>query len=113
MAHLSLMHSLDFDHVCVPVCAIPTITVTGTKDDWTLLRDNALMLASKCSDEARDWGTVLRPVLDQFISVASGEFDQKFWKSIYHCYADKTSTTFSSSGWVFALLPFLKYSCGV
>ena len=71
VANLSLMHSaLDYDYVCVPTYGIPTITVTGTL------------------------------VLDQFISAASGECDIKFWKSIYHCYADKTPTTFSPNGWI-------------
>ena len=67
----------------------------------------SLTLASKCTN-APEWSQVLKPVLDQFISAASGEVDQKFWKSIYHCYGDKTPATFSSSGWIFAFLPFLQ-----
>ena len=109
VAQLSLMraHVEDYDYIYVHAYGIPTITLTGTKDDWMLLRDSALALASKCT-KVPEWSQVLKPVLDQFISAASGEVDQKFWKSIYHCYGDKTSATFSSSGWIFAFLPFLQ-----
>ena len=114
VAQLSLMnvHVKDYNYVHVPAYGIPTITLTGTKDDWTLLRDSALALASKCTN-APEWSEVLKPVLNQFISAASGEVDQKFWKSIYHCYGDTAVATFSSSGWIFAFLPFLQqYRCG-
>ena len=108
VANLSLMnvHVKDYDYTYVHAYGIPTITLTGTEDDWTLLRDSALALASKCTN-APEWSQVLKPVLDQFISAASGEVDQKFWKSIYHCYGDKTPAAFSSSGWIFAFLPFV------
>ena len=109
VAQLSLMnaHVKGYDYIYVHAYGIPTITLTGTKDDWTLLRDNAITLASKCTN-VPEWSQVLKPVLDQFISAASGEVDQKFWKSIYHCYGDKTPATFSSSGWIFAFLPFVR-----
>jgi hypothetical protein len=109
VANLSLMraHVKDYNYVHVPAYGIPTITLTGTKDDWTLLRDSALALASKCTN-VPEWSQVLKPVLDQFVSAASGEVDQKFWKSIYHCYMDKAYSKFTSSGWIFAFLPFLQ-----
>ena len=119
VAHLSLMNACGYaGYVYEPTYGIPTITVTGTKEDWTLLCDNALTLASKCTN-AQDWSEVLKPVLDQFISAASGEFDQKFWRSIYHCFGVKYKNTLNtfgaveeqfaeSSGWIFALLPFLR-----
>ena len=117
VAHLSLMNACGYGYVYEPTYGIPTITVTGTKEDWTLLCDNALTLASKCTN-AQDWSKALKPVLDQFISAASGEFDQKFWRSIYHCFGVKYKGTpafglraggeesAESSGWIFALLPF-------
>ena len=107
VAQLSLMNAHNYDYTYVHAYGIPTITLTGTKDDWTLLRDSALALASKCTN-APEWSEVLKPVLNQFISAASGEVDQKFWKSIYHCYGDKTYSKFTSSGWIFAFLPFLQ-----
>ena len=109
VAQLSLMnaHVKGYDYVHVPAYGIPTITLTGTKDDWTLLRDSALVLASKCTN-VPEWSQVLKPVLDQFISAASGEVDQKFWESIYHCCGDTAAMMFSSSGWIFAFLPILQ-----
>ena len=115
MANLSLMNACvrvyNYSHIDVPTYGIPSITVTGTRRDWTLLCDNALALVNKfhrVNVQANhgtmvwSWSKVLKPVLDQFISAASGEFDQKFWRSIYHC------TSATSIGWIFALFPCIQ-----
>jgi hypothetical protein len=70
-----------FDYGCRTCCGIPNVTLLGTVDDWTQIRDRAQVLAEfKC--EA--WVKSLTAVLDRFVAAAKGSADPKFWQSLYH-----------------------------
>ena len=69
-----------FDYTAVyAVCGIPSITLTGTPDDWrkVLEKTNAL--------EAFGlgwWTAELEPILQEFVKAAEGHPDYWFWKDI-------------------------------
>lgn len=61
-------------------CGIPKITLLGTIDDWTQIRERARALAEfKC----QEWIDALGPVLDEFVRASSGNADPQFWQSLY------------------------------
>lgn len=69
-----------FDYVAVyAVCGIPSITLTGTPEDWQSV------LAKTCA--LRDfglewWVDELEPILAEFVKAADGNPDYWFWKDI-------------------------------
>ncbi len=94
-----------FRYQMVCVCGIPSITLTGTADDWKQLRDRAISLKQY---ELDWWIDELESVLDQFVDAASGNVDRDFWASIYkleHAYEDELV-----NGWILTLFPYLKES---
>ena len=94
-----------FSYQMTCLCGIPSITLTGTADDWKQLRDRALSLKQY---ELDWWIDELEPVLDQFVDAASGNVDRDFWASIYkleHAYGDELV-----NGWILTLFPYLKRS---
>ena len=92
-----------FCYQMVCICGIPEITLTGTVDDWKLLREKALSLATY---DLEWWIDVLRPVLDQFVDAASGKVDKPFWSAIYKL--KRAYGHFNINGWVVTLFPYLQ-----
>lgn len=92
-----------FCYRMVCICGIPEITLKGSVDDWKLLREKVLSLATY---DLEWWVDALRPILDQFVAAASGEVDKPFWSSIY-----KLKSAYGHyliNGWVVALFPYLQ-----
>jgi hypothetical protein len=86
----------------VCICGIPTITLTGTVQDWQAIRARVACLPSFGLDT---WSRSLIPITDQFVRAASGEVDVTFWRRIYSpadAYGGEVIT-----GWVARLYPYL------
>ncbi|AVT28577.1 hypothetical protein C6361_02640 [Plantactinospora sp. BC1] len=84
------------------VCGIPSITLTGTVEDWRRIRDRVDALADL---GLTTWHRSLAPILDQFVRAASGDVDTAFWQRIYSpvdAYGGEVVT-----GWVARLYPYL------
>ena len=92
-----------FCYQLVCICGIPEITLTGTVDDWKLLREKVLRLATYDLDW---WIDALKPVLDQFVAAASGVVDKPFWSSIYKL--KRAYGHFNINGWIVTLFPYLQ-----
>jgi hypothetical protein len=69
-----------FDYSISTCCNIPLITLTGSVEDWEKIRDK---VNSFDSFGLSWWTDHLKPVLDQFVLAAKGDFDPDFWKSWY------------------------------
>ncbi len=85
------------------VCGIPSITLEGKAEDWSLLRQKAELLSNYEFDW---WLAELRVILAQFEKAAHGEIDIKFWRNIY-----KQESRYGSdviNGWIIRLLPYTK-----
>lgn len=61
------------------ICGIPKVTVTGTAQDWSRIRDRIGVLETFGLSW---WTDRVRPILDQFVATAEGEPDVEFWQAI-------------------------------
>ncbi len=86
----------------VCVCGIPSITVTGTVEDWRKIRARIDSIAVFGLDE---WRRSLALIVDQFVRAAAGDVDTAFWQRIYNpidSYGGEVIT-----GWVARFYPYL------
>ena len=93
-------------------CGIPSITLTGTPDDWQSILDRTRKLRAYGIDW---WVDELEPILTEFVKASNGKPDVNFWKSIVKkyrpgdmrglsCGMDIGSTKFD--GWFLKFLPY-------
>lgn len=91
-----------FDYWAVCVCGIPTITLTGTVDDWRAIRQRIDVIAEL---DLEHWCRSLRPILDELVAAADGRANRAFWKRICNprdAYGGEVIT-----GWIARLYPYL------
>ncbi|MFD0599689.1 DUF4419 domain-containing protein [Catellatospora coxensis] len=84
------------------VCGIPSITLTGTVEDWRRIRARVDVIAGYGLER---WCRSLRPILDQFTRAAAGDVDTAFWQAVYnpvYAYGGDVIT-----GWVTRFYPYL------
>lgn len=84
------------------VCGIPSVTLTGTVEDWRKIRERVDALPGFGLER---WSRSLAPIADQFLHAAAGEVDTRFWQRIYNpadAYGGEMIT-----GWVARLYPYL------
>jgi len=96
-------YSPYFSYGMMCVCGIPSITLTGTVEDWRRLRQRIDVVAEL---DLRLWCRSLAPILDQFVRAAGSDVDVAFWRRIYNpvdAYGGKVIT-----GWITRLYPYLK-----
>jgi hypothetical protein len=107
VSHITLMDVVQhyFSYTMCAGCGFPSITLTGTPEDWRKIRDKA---ASLSAYELDWWLDGLLPVLDQFVEAAEGRPNVEFWRSLcmintgtsFPCYSPLT-------GWVQVFFPYL------
>lgn len=69
-----------FDYYMVYcVCGIPSITLTGTPEDWQKVLDKTKELGKIGMGW---WTSKLEPILEEFVKAADGNPDYWFWKDI-------------------------------
>ena len=69
-----------FEYLAVyAVCGIPSITLTGTPDDWHKVLEKTRALEAFGLGW---WATELEPILQEFVKAAEGHPDYWFWKDI-------------------------------
>jgi hypothetical protein len=86
----------------VCVCGIPSITLTGTVEDWRKVRTRIDAIAGYGLES---WCRSLAPIADQFVRAAAGDVDVEFWRRIYNpadAYGGDVVT-----GWAARLYPYL------
>lgn len=95
------------------VCGIPSITLTGTPQDWQKVLDKTLALKEFGMGW---WVSDLEPILKQFIKASEGSPDLSFWKDIVKktrpqtiqgptC-SKKPVTLTEFDGWFLKLFPY-------
>lgn len=60
-------------------CGFPSVTLTGTVDDWQAIADKTERLREL---GAGSWASDLKPILKQFVKAAQGNPDRDFWLDI-------------------------------
>lgn len=96
-------YSPYFAYRMVAICGIPTITLTGTVEDWQKIRDRIDVIAGLGLEK---WCRSLAPIADQFVRAAGGDVDTAFWQRIYNpadAYGGDVIT-----GWAARLYPYLR-----
>lgn len=86
----------------VCICGIPSITLTGTVEDWRKIRQRVDTIAGFGLET---WCRSLAPITDQFVRAAAGHVDLPFWRRIYNpvdAYGGEVIT-----GWAARLYPYL------
>ena len=92
-----------FDFVANCICGIPTITVTGTVQDWITIRARVDVMAGY---HLEWWTDRLNPICDAFIETVQGHPSATFWQHIYNpkeIYGGSLIT-----GWLADLFPYIK-----
>lgn len=107
VSHITLMDAVQhyFSYTMCCGCGFPSITLTGTPEDWQKIRSKAERLHEYDLDW---WLEALLPALDQFVAAANGNPDLDFWRSL--CMIN-TGTSFPKyeplTGWVQVFFPYL------
>lgn len=92
-----------FEYTVMAGCGIPSITLSGTEEDWTRLRTKVKQFADYGLE---DWVEALDPILAQFESAKSGSPDIEFWKSMFRF--NSGSGPAVMTGWVNVLFPYFE-----
>jgi hypothetical protein len=107
VSHITLMDTVQhyFTYTMCCGCGFPSITLTGTTNDWEEIRRKAECLKRY---DLEWWLDALLPALDQFVAAAHGKPDLDFWRSL--CMIN-TGTSFPKyeplTGWVQVFFPYL------
>jgi|GEM_PF-2367769 len=97
-----------FDYWAVGICGIPSVTLTGTPEDWRDIQRRVRVFGEY---DLGWWAEALDPVLDAFVSTAEGKPDADFWRSIYK--PKEAYGTDVITGWLVRLFPYLEDMAGV
>lgn len=106
VGHVVMMDIFEwyFEYQLLCICGIPTVTLRGTPEDWTRLRDKAARLEVF---EVGWWLEHLIPVLDQFVLAAQGTPDILFWKRI--CKLREEYGGDIINGWITSFFPYVRW----
>jgi len=92
-----------FEYIMYCGCGIPSITLTGTAEDWATLRQRAQRFADFGLE---GWIEALDPILREFVDAASGQIHTEFWKSMFRY--NSGSGPAVMTGWANVLFPYFK-----
>ncbi len=96
------VYSPYFSSWLVTVCGIPSVTVTGTIEDWRRIRARVDALDRF---GLQHWCRSLAPIADEFVAAAAGAPDRAFWQRICNpvdAYGGDVVT-----GWITRFYPYL------
>ncbi|GAA2874767.1 hypothetical protein Acy02nite_36800 [Actinoplanes cyaneus] len=93
-----------FAYRVVTLCGIPSITLTGTVEDWTVIRERVDRLAAMDLGLEK-WCRSLAPIADHFVRASRGDADRSFWQRILKLRS--ASGGDRAPGWITRLYPYL------
>jgi hypothetical protein len=106
-----------FSYKVSTMCGFPSVVLSGSLDDWQLLRRNTeALLEDRCDPEfAERWGAALLQLLDKFAEeyAAGAEpdprpADERFWNSMCKRGGIEGSGAYSwFSGWINIFFPYI------
>ncbi|MFO0712636.1 MAG: UDP-N-acetylmuramate dehydrogenase [Sandaracinus sp.] len=108
-SHIVLLdaYSPFFDYEMVGVCGIPSITLTGTLEDWQSILRRVRALDDLVHDSPlADWPSRLVTIVDKLIEAVDGAPDRAFFQRIY-----KPKSAYGGdkvTGWIGWLYPYLE-----
>lgn len=90
-----------FEYVATFGCGIPSITLTGTVEDWKSIRNRAALFGEYGLET---WSRALDPVLAQFVAAAEGRADRTFWQSMFRYRSGSGPSVMT--GWLNTFFPY-------
>ena len=80
-SQVTLMESVKsyFEYTVLAICGIPSVTLTGTPEDWQRVLDKTRGLKHYGLDK---WIESLEPILKEFVRASKGHPNQEFWQDI-------------------------------
>jgi len=91
-------------------CGIPSITLTGTEEDWVSLRTRTEALGKVMQkDFTSYWMPLVLPLLDEFIASYRGSVKNNFWQSMVKLRNNGMGSGSEEfiSGWMQIFFPYL------
>jgi hypothetical protein len=103
-SELMVMETFEpyFEYELKAGCGIPSITLTGTVDDWKAIRTRARLFSEFGLEQ---WSRALDPVLAQFVSAVEGQPEVSFWKSLFRFHSGSGPSVMT--GWVNTFFPYI------
>lgn len=100
-----------FDYEIECLCGIAKVDLTGTLDDWMMLRQKAVNCITVFNRERLlvDWGKHFITVLDKLIETYKGNVDGRFWSLIIRDIPYGSGGQFKIGGWSRVLVPGSKF----
>jgi len=92
-----------FEYIGETGCGIPSIQISGSKEDWLLMLEKIDMLDMLGLTR---WKENLKPIISEFVNAADNNPNIEFWKSIYKNASEYNA--FYISGWILKLFPYVK-----
>ncbi len=92
-----------FEYIGDTGCGIPSISITGNKDDWQLMLKKLDMLDKIGLSQ---WSENLRPIIVEFVNASEGKQNKEFWQNIYKNASEYNA--FYISGWIIKFFPYIK-----
>ena len=108
-ASVALMDTFQpyFDYVLMCICGIPSVTLEGSPEDWSLLKSKVECLGA--TDLELSWWTKhLVPLCDQFVRAACGDIDRGHWQNL--CKITASYGTEDLNGWLLEFIPYVRRS---
>jgi len=111
-AEIVLMSAMKnyFSYGMLTLCGIPSITLTGTIEDWVALRTRTEALGKLMDkDFSIYWMPLVLPLLDEFIASYNGDVKHGFWQSMVKLRNNGTGSGTKEfiSGWLQIFFPYL------
>ena len=103
---ITMMSSMKeyYNFTAISMCGIPSVTLDGTKKDWSDIQKRLDKL-DEFGEDTQLWASLLRPVISKFIAAFDGEVDDQFWGHIASpIYGGSGSPTLG--GWLTAFCAF-------
>jgi hypothetical protein len=93
-----------FDYRVMTECGIPSITLTGTTEDWDKIVAKTRALSK--FEGMEWWLDHVYPIVEQFARAVKGDVDLAFWQGIYKSFSGSGGIT--ASGNLLKLMPYTK-----
>lgn len=105
VSNLMAMESFKsyFEYLMYAGCGTPSITLTGTAEDWSKLRQRAQRFADFGLEE---WIRALDPILAEFVQAKNGQVNTDLWQSMFRYHSGSGPTVMT--GWANVFFPYFK-----
>ncbi|RNA45022.1 conserved domain [Brachionus plicatilis] len=94
-----------FNYKLTTLCGIPEIKISGSIDDWKLIKSKISDLNSTMPSLSV-WYNQLDKLAQKFVDAFENKIDEEFWNQIYKMNGGSGGPFIS--GWILSLFPYLK-----